>query len=201
VAGRNRTCDASRFKRPLYQSELRPREWARLDSNQHLLVCKTSTLPLSYSPVSVPRQGVEPRPPRSERGVLPVRRSRTEVFRLSRPAVAERCFLCHSPTLRPWIADRRLCTCGLSSSYVEGFWSPSLVSRRENRRLKQTLVFQRTFPAPSARVFLSQAGPRFDLELFQAEHHLWFRHCTIAFKTTKATRWVALYWLAMRLRN
>src|SRR5919197_3996990 len=27
---------------------------------------------------------------------------------LSRPAEAEQCFLSHSPTLRPWIADRRL---------------------------------------------------------------------------------------------
>jgi hypothetical protein len=36
--------------------------------------------------------------------------------------------------------------------------------------------FQRRAP----RVFLSQAGPRFDLGLLQAEHHLWFRWWSIA---------------------
>src|SRR5262249_42601110 len=50
--------------------------WARLGSNQQPLVCETSALPLSYSPVSDPGQGIEPRFPRSERGVLPVGRSR-----------------------------------------------------------------------------------------------------------------------------
>ena len=53
--------------------------WARLDSNQQLLACETSALPLSYSPMgAAPGQGVEPRSPRSERGVLPVRRSRND---------------------------------------------------------------------------------------------------------------------------
>jgi hypothetical protein len=82
---------------------------------------------LSYSPKQTPGQGVEPRSPRSERGVLPVRRSRNGgvpdatpssphgldatataetagLPPMSRPdAAAERCFLCLSPTLRPWI--------------------------------------------------------------------------------------------------
>jgi hypothetical protein len=31
------------------------------------------------------------------------------------------------------------------------------------------------FQREALRVFLSQAGPRFDLELVQAEHHLRFR--------------------------
>src|SRR5437762_629191 len=52
-------------------------EWARLGSNQQPLVCKTSALPLELlARTSDPGQGVEPRSPRSERGVLPVRRSR-----------------------------------------------------------------------------------------------------------------------------
>jgi hypothetical protein len=75
--------------------------------------------------VKVPGQGLEPRPPRSERGVLPVRRSRNApcppstpnargrrsgtaapvlLRAMARTARADRCFLCHSPTLRPWIA-------------------------------------------------------------------------------------------------
>ena len=39
---------------------------------------------------------------------------------MTRPAEAERCFPSHSPTLRPWIANRRV----RLSSYVEGLWSP-----------------------------------------------------------------------------
>jgi hypothetical protein len=39
---------------------------------------------------------------------------------------AERCFLSHSPTLRPWIAARRMRTAGQTSSYVEEPRSPTL---------------------------------------------------------------------------
>jgi len=42
--------------------------------------------------------------------------------RLSRPPAAERCCLCHSPTLRPWIIDCcSRASAALSTSYVEGF--------------------------------------------------------------------------------
>jgi len=39
---------------------------------------------------------------------------------------AERCCPSHSPTLRPWIAGRRMRYPGWSTSYVEELWSPSL---------------------------------------------------------------------------
>lgn len=61
-----------------------------------------------------PGQGFEPRPPRSERGVLAVRRSRKETIGCS----------CHSPTLRPWIAA----ALPLPGVFVEAFWSPALAS-------------------------------------------------------------------------
>ena len=102
MTGRDRTCDAPRFKRALFRLSyghangrsrsrtgglLLIREalchlsypptsgqgWARTSS---LLFVRQALSPLSYSPVSNPGQGVEPRSPRSERGVLPVRRSR-----------------------------------------------------------------------------------------------------------------------------
>ena len=81
VAGRDRTCGAPGFSRALYRAELRPRveaslampyerprgcaagpfPWARLESNQRPLVCKTSALAgLSYSPSGMGRAGVEP---------------------------------------------------------------------------------------------------------------------------------------------
>ena len=71
----------------------------------------------------------------------------------------------------------------------------------ENRRLKQTLIASVYFQRAALRVFLSQAGPRFDLELVQAEHHLLVPTLAGRLLTQKkATRWVALVWLAMPLR-
>jgi hypothetical protein len=79
VAGRNRTCGAPRFRRPLYRAELRPRAsgrgWGRTSS---LLRVKQALCQLSYSPKEreAPGQGLEPRSPSSAPGVLPGRRSR-----------------------------------------------------------------------------------------------------------------------------
>jgi hypothetical protein len=73
------------------------------------------------------------------------------------------------------------------ASYVEELWSRSLVLDLKNSRLKHTLNSQRNFSAERRGVFLSQAGPRFDLELVQAEHHLWFFVKSVS-QTTKATR-------------
>jgi hypothetical protein len=59
-----------------------------------------------------------------------------------------------------------------TTSYVEGFWSPFLGSRAEMCRQKQTHIRQGISGTQQQRIFLSQAGPRFDLALVQAEHHL-----------------------------
>jgi hypothetical protein len=55
------------------------------------------------------------------------------------------------------------------------------------RRLKLTLIRQWISSTRLQRIFLSQAGPRFDLELFQAEHHLLF-DVVWSPPTKKATR-------------
>ena len=89
---------------------------------------------------------------------------------VSRPPESERCFLCHSPTLRPWIVVQRL-RGRHSTSYVEGLWSPSLGARRGKTKAKADANASVSFHA-TLRVFLSQAGPRFHLALLQAEHHL-----------------------------
>src|SRR5438876_12103325 len=60
-------------------------------------------------------------------------------------------FPCHSPTLRPWIAD--------SASYVEGLWSPRLTRFRQKSKLKHTLIHKRSFRGETPSGFLSQAGP------------------------------------------
>src|SRR5213076_1629017 len=64
-----------------------------------------------------------------------------------------------------------------SPSYVEELWSPILARCCRKEQAKANAYFQRAAP----RIFLSQAGPRFDLELVQAEHHLWFRRWSAAF--------------------
>jgi len=54
---------------------------------------------------------------------------------------------------------------------VEGLWSPSLGGRRRKEQAKADANASVPFHA-TLRVFLSQAGPRFDLVLLQAGHHL-----------------------------
>ena len=123
---------------------------------------------------------------------------------MSRPAEAERCFPCHSPTLRPWIADRRLRTLRAVAVLRGGALEPEPQTlRSEKAHAKANANCQRVFPARALRVFLSQAGPRFDLELSQAEHHLLgFVRGVIAFGQQKRRPgWVALVWLAMRLED
>ena len=53
-----------------------------------------------------------------------------------------------------------------STSYVEELWSPILAPRPEIGRRKHTLIACVYFPAHSAEIFLSQAGPQMDLECF-----------------------------------
>jgi hypothetical protein len=221
VTGRNRTCDAPRFRRALYRAELRSREmggagvepapppyqrgalppelsaeWARLGSNQQPLVCKTSALPLSYSPVSAPGQGVEPRSPRSERGVLPVRRSRNgprlsvhpHAWRSTQQAGAgfRRVLWVVRLTANDVVHATRLLFDPGSPIVVCAHPQQSRPTWRsfgaraswlsvEMGMLKRTLIASVHFQHSTPRVFLSQAGPRFDLELVQAEHHLRFR--------------------------
>src|SRR5262249_13626891 len=70
--------------------------------------------------------------PRSERDVLPIRRSRI--------VVAEQCFPCRSPTLRPWIAAR---LSHARSVLRGGALEPELARRLENRTRKHTRNIQR----------------------------------------------------------
>jgi hypothetical protein len=185
-------------------STVPPPRWELLDPGRPFEVPVASTRPrsgrvqgLSRCPVAArwrdicgqtPGQGIEPRSPRSERGVLPVRRSRTVPLRPAPDgrSTQRHCFvssdgarhhvpnllcLCHSPTLRPWIVGREHAR-PRDDVIVEGLWSPSLVRRSEMCRQKLTLMPRCNSSAERRGVFLSQAGPRFVLELVQAEHHL-----------------------------
>ena len=197
MAGRDRTCGASRFRRALYRLSYGHEQWARLGSNQRHPACRTGALTAELlarssgtrdrTPVATglssrdrcpAKRGAaawaEPRSPYSERGALPARRSPLVVLvRMSRLPTGERCCLCHSPTLRPWIDRSVRLRSRDRSSYVEALWSPCLPSPPGNSQAKAAAIQQRLLPAPRrGRGFLSQAGPRIVLELLQAEHHL-----------------------------
>jgi hypothetical protein len=86
-----------------------------------------------------------------------------------------------------------------SPSYVEGLWSPSLAHVTENSQAKADAKHRCSFRPQCGGVFLPQAGPRFGLVLLQAGHHLVVVTRRPPPETTKATHWVALDWLGMRL--
>ncbi len=109
-----------------------------------------SPLPRSETP----GQGFEPRPPRSEHGVLAVRRSRIDEISMSRRArvpVLQRSCLCHSPTLRPWIAAcprlRNRDCCVLRGGVLE----PGARIAPEMCRQKPLVLQQRQLPPLGGR--------------------------------------------------
>src|SRR6266487_940199 len=95
----------------------------------------------------VPGQGLEPRPLRSERDVLPVRRSRTDVKQMTRPDpwpddVFQATRLPFDPG-SPLIRNERRPT-------WRGFGAASLVHRTGIAQAKAHASLPALFPAPSA---------------------------------------------------
>ena len=130
-----------------------------------------------------PGQGVEPRSPRSERGVLPVRRPRNEKVRSRPPSTSitggrrsgafgttSHLHLSRSHSANDVVHATRLlfdpgpataaCATAAPPSYVEELWSPALVLRMKNCRLKPIVFYDRFTVRIAQRTFLSQAGPR-----------------------------------------
>jgi hypothetical protein len=95
-------------------------------------------------------------------GSLPVGHAR--VLCLARPK-PERCCLCHSPTLRPWIIVCRQRTSGAVDVLRGGVLEPDPRAPSGNWQAKAHAYCQRLFPARSAKIFLSQAGPQLDLNV------------------------------------
>ena len=141
---------------------------------------------LSYGAVGCDRQGSNLRRPAFQAGALPAElRSREWAGPDSnqRPRTADCALLMSRPARKPndvvyatrlpfdpgspSPAARRLTT-----SYVEELWSPYPRDQHAISRQKQTIIRRVHFLRATPRVFLSQAGPRFDLDLVQAGHHL-----------------------------
>jgi hypothetical protein len=139
VAGRSRTC-APRVSdgrsTPLSYGHVSGRGWSRTSD----LLCVKQVLGRSELLArEAPGQGVEPRSPRSDRGVLPVRRSRNESRFVHRPHEAidaARTSMTRRPRPNAVFHATRLLfdpgsTAGgrvaeRSPSCVEELWSPSL---------------------------------------------------------------------------
>jgi len=84
---------------------------------------------------------------------------------------------------------------------VEELWSPICARRLENAQAKADAYSSSDFQRTTAEIFLSQAGPRFDSELFQAEHHLLFDILWPPLQRKRRPIWVALVWLASAARD
>jgi hypothetical protein len=69
-----------------------------------------------------------------------------------------------------------------------GALEPDPCSPTGNSQAKADAYSPMDFQHTAAEIFLSQAGPRFDLKLFQAEHHLLFDVVWPPLPTKKATR-------------
>jgi hypothetical protein len=91
------------------------------------------------------------------------------------------------PLAYPSTLDRRFLY-NRTSSYVEELWSPIPCSPAGNAQAKADAYSPMDFQRTATEIFLSQAGPRFDLELFQAEHHLLVDVVSGRLPTKKATR-------------
>ena len=151
----------------------------------------------------IPGQGVEPRSPRSERGVLPVRRSRSGSA--LRPSPSRR----RSTQRRepPKTSGTPACTANdvvyatrplfdpgstESPSYVEELWSPALLYSEGKSQAKAEAISQPHFPCRSTEEPFSLGrglivGQRF----FKLSIFLSFDR-DLRLETTKATPWVAL---------
>jgi hypothetical protein len=150
---------------------------------------------------TVPGQGIEPRSPRSERGVLPVRRSRTVPLR-SAPVRRELDAKAFGQTAlgscrASYVHATRLPFDPGSSAakrarprddvVVEGLWSRSLMHRCEMCRQKHTLMPKRNSSTGRKSGLSLSGGASSRSRLVQAEHHL-VSLVVVASKTTKATR-------------
>ena len=81
--------------------------------------------------------------------------------RMTRAAYAKRCCLCHSPTLRPWIAPPPAARARVMVVLRGGALEPDRAGLPGNRHAKAHAISQRDFQADAQRIFLSQAGPQF----------------------------------------
>ena len=187
--GWDRTSDLLFVRQALVPTELLALEWTGRESNPRT----TALLPqlplrrgcfaeLSAIRPTDPGQGIEPRPPGSEPGVLPVRRSRSSLragatarqapagdFPSTPPAWSRRkvilsyvsprscrddVFQATRPTLRPWIDTFGLAR-AVVPSFVEELWSPVRALPAKKALVNQGAKCACPFLRESARDLLS----------------------------------------------
>lgn len=156
MAGRTRTCGASRFRRPLYLSELRPRVSGRgWNRTSNLLFVRQALCHLRYSPMEgsgtrtrTSISAFRARCPRrlDDPGTLcsPFTPPSGGGVDAERAHVQARFF---KPLANASTLDRGT----IVASYVEALWSPALADAPIMRRPKQPLMQQRHLPRRSGR--------------------------------------------------
>jgi hypothetical protein len=117
---------------------------------------------------------------------------------MSRPARAERCFPCHSPTLRPWIDGSRLLSVVLRGGALE----PDPCAPAGKAQAKADANSAIAFPARGCRESFSL---RRGLDSIQSCFKLSITFCSkIVWSPTNKKGdpvWVALVWLASAARD
>ena len=106
---------------------------------------------------------------------------------MSRPATADA--MLFMPLANPSTLDRRPSDARPIDRRPtwRGFGARASFALRKSRTLKHTRNSERDFQRRAPRVFLSQAGPQFELELLKLGIVLRTRYCVLASETTKAT--------------
>ena len=169
MAGRTRTCGASRFRRPLYRAELRPRVsgrgWTRTSS---LLFVRQALYAVELLAL-VELSGLNQLGLRDKDSNLDLRIQSAVSWPLDDPGTSLLSCLCHSPTLRPWITTALTLPRRLRGGVLE----PGARFGVEIRRQKQLTYGQRQLPRSGVRgPFSLRRGLDSVLGLLQAGHHL-----------------------------
>jgi hypothetical protein len=120
---------------------------------------------------------------------------------MSRPACAGRCFPSLSPTLRPWIAARRLRSSRARVVLRGGVLEPEPRALGEIGGLKHRLIARRHFALARRGSFSLRRGLDPNSVFSSWASPLSVDGAGSPWSTKKATRWVALDWLAMRARD
>ena len=175
MAGRDRTCDAPRFRRALYRLSYGHASGRRLESNQRPLVCKTSALPAELlaqelrdkdSNLDLHVQSVVSCP-LDDPGSAERRRSASPSISRSGDRRSSGCSRRVASSVSPGAACRTMFSMPLAypstldrpaavaqpacrTSYVEELWSPSLARSRENAQAKAHAYSQRYFQRDDA---------------------------------------------------
>ena len=192
MPGRNRTC-GPRVQAGALPAELRPHDGRRIrdkGSNPDLHVQSVASCRLDDPGTALP---LRPSPGEGDR-----RSRHSDLVYVSR---GWRRAMFSMPLAYPSTLDRRPPAAHTRADVVlrGGALEPGASTLLGKSQAKAHAYSSALFPGAMLRAFLSQAGPRFELDLLQAEHHLDLDMTVRLQKRRRRPGWVALERIAMRL--